>query len=157
MSTNLITDQKFKSYFLSFEIAAERCLKFEDVGDDHIAKRFLTFDFDSTSDSQVFLGNYRKFMEDIVRLIVCILPAPSLSWLESRMGAFFSSEIGQQSLESSRLEYSGNPAYFLAYSQFILVECALRGVTRWKIWYTLPDKEEIQRDSQSLLKGGVID
>lgn len=127
------------------EIAAERCLKFEDVGDDHIAKRFLTFDFDSTSDSQVFLGNYRKFMEDIVRLIVCILPAPSLSWLESRMGAFFSSEIGQQSLESSRLEYSGNPAYFLAYSQFILVECALRGVTRWKIWYTLPDKEEIQK------------
>lgn len=134
------------------ETAAERCLKFENVGDDHIAKRFLAFDFESSSDSQTFLGNYRKFMEDIVRLVVCIMPQPSLTWLESRMDAFFSSDIGKQSLESTKLEYSGNPSFFLAYSQFILVECALRGVTRWKIWYTLPDSESIQTQLSQIIE-----
>lgn len=134
------------------EIAAERCIKFDDVGDDHIAKQFLAYDFDSATDMQVFMGNYRKFMEDIVRLIVCVLPQPSLTWLESRMDAFFSSDIGRESLESPKLQYSGNPAFFLAYSQFILVECALRGVTRWKIWYTLPDTENIREQLSVIIE-----
>lgn len=125
------------------ELAAERCIKFEDVSEDHISRQFLTIDFDTTPDTHVFLGNYRRFMEDIVRLIVCRLPADSMAWLENRMDMFFSSELGWQSLNSAKLEYSGNPAYFLAHSQFILVEAALRGVSRWKIWYNEPDKSEV--------------
>ena len=100
-------------------------------------------DFDTAPDTQVFLGNYRRFMEDIVRLIVCRLPADSMAYLENRMDLFFSSELGWQSLNSPKLEYAGNPAYFLAYSQFILVEAALRGVSRWKIWYNEPDKPQV--------------
>lgn len=134
------------------EISSERCIKFEDVDDDHIARRFLDYDFDSASDSQVFLGNYRKFMEDIVRLIVCILPVPSLSWLENHMNIFFSSDIGRQSLESQKLEYSGNPAYFLAYAQFVLVECSLRGITRWKIWYHGSEKESTQKELSMIIE-----
>lgn len=134
------------------EIASERCIKFDDVGDDHIARRFVTLEFDSESEIQVFLGNYRKFMEDIVRLVVCIVPQPSLTWLESRMDAFFSSDIGRDSLESRSLTYSGNPAYFLAYSQFILVECALRGVTRWRVWYTLPDTDNIRQQLSVIIE-----
>lgn len=134
------------------QLASERCIKFEDVGDDHISRKFLDFDFDSTSDSQVFLGNYRKFIEDIVRLIVCIMPVPSMTWLESRMDLFFSSDIGQQSIQSTKLEYSGNPAYFLAYSQFVLVECAIRGVTRWKIWYNGDGKFEIQKNLSTIIE-----
>lgn len=125
------------------ELAAERCIKFEDVSEDHISRQFLSIDFDTTPDTHVFLGNYRRFMEDIVRLIVCRLPADSMAWLENRMDMFFSSDLGRQSLSSHKLEYSGNPAYFLAYSQFILVEAALRGVSRWKIWYNEPDKNTV--------------
>ena len=117
------------------ELAAERCIKFEDVSEEHVSRQFLNMDFDTAPDTQVFLGNYRRFMEDIVRLIVCRLPADSMAYLENRMDLFFSSELGWQSLNSPKLEYAGNPAYFLAYSQFILVEAALRGVSRWKIWY----------------------
>lgn len=125
------------------ELASERCIKFEDVSEDHISRQFLSIDFDTTPDTHVFLGNYRRFMEDIVRLIVCRLPADSMAWLENRMDMFFSSDLGRQSLSSHKLEYSGNPAYFLAYSQFILVEAALRGVSRWKIWYNEPDKTTV--------------
>lgn len=127
------------------ELAAERCIKFEDVSEDHISRQFLVIDFDTTPDTHVFLGNYRRFMEDIVRLIVCRMPADSMVWLENRMDMFFSSELGWQSLNSPKLEYSGNPAYFLAHSQFILVEAALRGVSRWKIWYNEPNKPEVLR------------
>lgn len=125
------------------ELAAERCIKFEDVSEEHVSRQFLNIDFDTTPDTHVFLGNYRRFMEDIVRLIVCRLPVDSMAYLENRMDMFFSSELGWQSINSSKLEYAGNPAYFLAYSQFILVEAALRGVARWKIWYNEPDKPEI--------------
>ncbi|KAF5111888.1 hypothetical protein DV113_003619 [Geotrichum candidum] len=125
------------------ELAAERCIKFEDVSEEHVSRQFLNMDFDTAPDTQVFLGNYRRFMEDIVRLIVCRLPADSMAYLENRMDLFFSSELGWQSLNSPKLEYAGNPAYFLAYSQFILVEAALRGVSRWKIWYNEPDKPQV--------------
>lgn len=124
------------------ELASDRCIKFENVSDDHISKRYLAIDFDTTPDTKVFLSNYRKFMEDIVRLVVCRIPAESMAFLENRMDAFFSSELGWQSINSSKLEYNGNPAFFLAYSQFILVEAALRGVSRWKIWYVEDDRNE---------------
>lgn len=124
-------------------VAAERCLKYEDVSEDHESRRFLEMDFDSTPESQTFLGNYRKYIEDIVRLVVCQIPIDSINWLKGRMNEFFSSETGWHSLNTGNLKYEGNPSYFLAYSQLILVESALHGVTRWRIWYKLSDKEEL--------------
>lgn len=124
-------------------ISAERCIRYEDLGEDHVMSQFLALDFDSTPDSHIFLGNYRHFMEDIVRLIVCEVPFDSLNWIRSRMNAFFASEIGWSALNLQKLEYENNPNFYLCYSQFILVEVALRGVTRWKLWYQQDDKEQL--------------
>lgn len=124
------------------QMAVERCIRYEDLSNNHMAIRFLSLDFDSTPESHVFLGNYRHFMEDIVRLIVCELPFDSLTWLKGRMSMFFSSEVGWQALNLDKLNYNNNPNFYLAYSQFIVVEVALRGVTRWKLWYKQDDKME---------------
>lgn len=125
------------------ETAADRCIKYEDVGEEHLSRRFLDMDFDSTPESHVFLGNYRRFVEDIVRLIVCLIPIDSVNWLKGRMEQFFNSQSGWESLNSNSLQHSGSPPYYMAYSQFILVEAALRGISRWKLWYTGPNKDEI--------------
>lgn len=126
------------------EVATKRCIRYEDVGEDHESRKFLDMDFDSTPEIHVFLGNYRRFIEDIIRLIVCIIPLQSIEWLKLGMEKFFSSELGWKSLNTPKLEYQGNPAYYLAYSQFLLVESSLRGVSRWTVWYTnAADKEDI--------------
>ncbi|CAN6660855.1 hypothetical protein TRVA0_032S01640 [Trichomonascus vanleenenianus] len=134
------------------QVAAERCVKYDDVGEDHISRQFLDMDFDSTPEATVFLENYRRFIEDIIRLTVCRTPIDAISWLKSRMNEYFSSELGWQSLNSSKLEYEGNPAYFLAYSQFMIVEAALRGVTRWRIWYKGDNRDQIGQSLVTIIE-----
>lgn len=144
---NLIGKQKVLELLPNLlDVASKRCLRYEDVEEEHESRKFLDLDFDSTPEIHVFLGNYRRFIEDIVRLVVCLMPLDAIGWLKARMEEFFSSELGWQSLNSTKLDYQGNPAYYYAYSQFMVVESALRGVSRWTVWYTAPDKEEIGRN-----------
>ncbi|ODQ65230.1 protein MSN5 [Nadsonia fulvescens var. elongata DSM 6958] len=126
-------------------IASERCIKYEDVEEEQISKQFLEIDFDSVPETHLFLGNYRRFMDDIVRLTVCRLPVDSMIWLENRMENFFSSELGWKSMNTV-LQYMGNPAYYFAHSQFVIVEAALRGISRWKIWTTQSDKDVLSAE-----------
>lgn len=71
------------------EIAANRVINYEWLGEDEPSKKFLEFDFDSALDSSSFLSNYKKFNEDIVRITVCKKPEEGLKWLENRLEAFF--------------------------------------------------------------------
>lgn len=135
------------------ETATDRCLKYEDLPEDHVSRRYIDLDFDSLPESHAFLGNYRRFIEDILRLVVCKIPIDSLQWLRQRMEAFFSSQLGWESLNSNKLVYDGNQAFYLAYSQFMIVEAALKGVARWKVWYQEADKEERMAKIIELIQG----
>ncbi|ANB12222.1 Msn5p [Sugiyamaella lignohabitans] len=134
------------------QLAADRCLKYEDVSEDDISRQFLELDFDSPPETHMFLGNYRRFIEDILRLVVCRIPESAMAYLQQRMSAFFTSEVGWVSLNSAKLEYNGNPAYYLAFSQFLLVESALRGIGRWKIWYQFPDRDIVAAGLSETIK-----
>ncbi|AOW03571.1 YALI0D04444p [Yarrowia lipolytica CLIB122] len=116
------------------EIAADRCIKYEDVDDSHVSVQYLEMDFDSPPERHMFLCNYRRFMDDIVRLCVYQNPVDSITWLQQRMAQFFSQEnVAWQVFERDQFEeYKGNPAFFVSYCQFNLVEASLRGVSRWQ-------------------------
>lgn len=125
------------------EVSCSRCLRYEDINEDHISRQFLELDFDSQPEILTFLGNYRRYMEDIVRLTVCRVPEESMQYLRQCNRDYFQSQAGWECLNSVKLDHKGNPTYFLAYSQLMLVESALRGVSRWKLCYQEPDKEQI--------------
>lgn len=136
------------------EVSSERCLRYEDVNEEHISRQFLEIDFDSQPEILTFLGNYRRYMEDIVRLTVCRMPEQSMLYLRERNKEFFDSPGGWESINSQRLQHKGNPAYFLAYSQFMLVESALRGVSRWKLCNqeTTPENEQTMARLLSIIE-----
>ncbi|CDK26181.1 unnamed protein product [Kuraishia capsulata CBS 1993] len=123
--------------------AANRLLNYEDFDDENIARKYLSLDFDSQPDSHLFLSNYKKYMDDIVRIIVCKIPNDGLNWLESRLEQFFSSPLGQSAMASKKLVYSGAGAepYIYGFLQFVLVEASVRGVSRWQMWYEGDDKD----------------
>lgn len=128
------------------EIAANRLINYEDFTDDSSVKSFLENDFEENSDALVFLSNYRKLMDDIVRITICQKPKDGLMWLESRLEQFFSSDLGQRTLIDAHLQYKGENAesYIYGYAQFVLIEASIRGISRWQIWYddTHEDKQE---------------
>ncbi|ODQ80737.1 hypothetical protein BABINDRAFT_60791 [Babjeviella inositovora NRRL Y-12698] len=126
------------------ECAGNRFLNYEDISDDHIAKRYLELDFDSHSDSHSFLSNYKRFIDDIVRITVCKQPEHGLAWLENRLNMFFSLEIGQKAMTSTKLTIHED-AYIYGFAQFSIIEALLKGISRWRIWYTTAeDKEQKQ-------------
>ncbi len=134
------------------KLASERIINYKDVPDDNISKLYLSIDFDSTPDMNLFLGNYKRFMDDIVRLSVCRNPIDGILYLESKMIDFFTSDLGNEVLSLQKLQYNGNPSYFLAYAQLVLIEAGLRGVSRWKVWYTGSNREEIKNKLDKMIE-----
>lgn len=122
------------------EVAANRIINYNTISEDNASRRFLECDFDSALDSASFLSNYRKFSEDIVRISVCKKPEEGLKWLEKRLEAFFSSPLGYQCITQSKLDEKCD-AYNYGTSQFNIIENSIRGVSRWRIWYTGEDFE----------------
>lgn len=120
------------------EVAANRTISYTLVDDEHISKKFLDVDFDSSPDANSFLSNYKKFNEDIVRIAICKQPEEGLAWLENRLQNFFSSDLGSKCITSRNLEEKSDP-YNYGNSQFNIIENCIRGVSRWRIWYTGDD------------------
>ncbi|KAK9471000.1 armadillo-type protein [Dipodascopsis tothii] len=134
------------------ELAAERIIRYEHVDDAEISKRYLDLDFESQPELHAFLGNYRRFVDDIARLIVCRMPIDALMWLEKRLDVFFSSWSGWQ-ISSPSLVSKKDPMFLVAYAQFAVVDAALRGVTRWNFWYTEPDKASLEVTLNQAVEG----
>ncbi|KAK7208305.1 armadillo-type protein [Myxozyma melibiosi] len=126
------------------ELAAERIIKYEGVEERTPSKRFLELDFDSVPEMHSFLGNYKRFVEDIARLVVCRIPVDAMIWLDMRLDKFFSSWHGWHSRECKLFLclWLGDAMFLVAYSQFSIVDAALRGISRWRVWYRETDKEE---------------
>lgn len=122
------------------EISADRIIDYLALDEEVPSRKFLDLDFDSTADSSSFLANYKKFNEDIVRITVCKKPEEGMEWLERRLEAFFSSPIGNQCITQPKLEEKSEP-YNYGIAQFNVIENSIRGVSRWRIWYTGDDFE----------------
>lgn len=122
------------------EISADRIIDYSSLDEDILSRKFLDLDFDSTADSASFLANYKKFNEDIVRITVCKKPEEGMEWLERRLEAFFSSTVGNQCITEHRLDEKSDP-YNYGVAQFNVIENSIRGVSRWRIWYTGEDFE----------------
>lgn len=133
------------------EISANRTLDFTIVDDENISKKYLEIDFDSTADSNSFLVNYRKYNEDIVRITVCKKPEDGLNWLENRLQNFFSSDLGRRCIETHKLEEKSDEINY-GISQFNIIENCIRGISRWRIWYSGDDFDIINNRLNSLVE-----
>ncbi|ODQ47599.1 hypothetical protein PICMEDRAFT_30943 [Pichia membranifaciens NRRL Y-2026] len=128
------------------EVCADRLINYNDCDPDSVALNFLSFDFDNQSDQHSFLNEYKKLIDDIVRIIVCKKPKDALIWLAERLNKFYSSPMGIESLQNANLIYKGkgSDSYIYSYSQFSIIEACVRGITRWQIWYRQDDAPEIK-------------
>ncbi|KAK9462877.1 armadillo-type protein [Lipomyces oligophaga] len=133
------------------ELAADRIIKYEVVEEQTVTRKFLELDFDSVPEMNAFLGNYRHFVEDIARLVVCRIPIDSLAWLDMRLDKFFSSWTGWRTRVSPSV-LRQDPMFHVAYAQFAIVDAAIRGIGRWRIWY-----RESDRDAQTETLNPVIE
>ncbi|KAL7667128.1 Exportin-5 C-terminal domain-containing protein [[Candida] zeylanoides] len=120
------------------EVAANHIINYNLCDENHISKKYLNVDFDSSPDANSFLSNYKRFIEDIVRITICKKPESGLTWLENRLENFFASDLGHQCITKSNLEEKSD-AFNYGNSQFNIIENCIRGVSRWRIWYTGDD------------------
>lgn len=120
------------------EMAANRSINYAILDENHPSRCFLDLDFDSINDAKPFLSNYGKYNEDIVRITVCKKPLDGLSWLESRLENFFISNLGKQSLFEDNLSDTSD-AFNYGCAQFNIIENCIKGISRWRIWYTGSD------------------
>ncbi|KAH3669108.1 hypothetical protein WICMUC_005072 [Wickerhamomyces mucosus] len=123
------------------EVASSKLVNFGDLNEEHITQKFISFDYNSQSDGYSFLSNYKKLVDDIVRLTICIKAEEGLVWLNNRLENFFGSEIGRSILSTEELDYHDIP-FMLAISQLDIIEASVRGIVRWKIWYSNQDYNE---------------
>ena len=123
------------------QIASDRTINYQNDANNLLTK-FLAVDFDSSPEADLFLNNYRKFCEDIVRISVCKAPEQGLSWLEQRLEQFFSSGLGRQCISEHHLD---EKLLALNYgnAQFNVIENCIRGISRWRIWYSGEDFETL--------------
>lgn len=133
------------------EVCANRIINYTTIDEENVSKKFLELDFDSALDSASFLSNYRKFNEDIVRITVCKRPEDGLKWLEARLESFFSSPMGLQCITQSKLDEKSD-AYNYGTSQFNIIENSIRGVSRWRIWYSGDDFDTKNNRLNSLVE-----
>lgn len=120
------------------QIAADRTVDYNNLNEDRVSKKYLEIDFDSALESHSFLNNYKKFNEDIVRITICKKPEEGMQWLEKRLQDFFSSSVGAQCINEAYLDEKSEP-YGYGVLQFNVIENSIRGVSRWRIWYSGSD------------------
>lgn len=126
------------------QYSADSLVYYEEING-HISKKFIELDFQSKTEFQNFCSTYRKRIRDIIRLISCVQINFSYNWLNNRLNTYFSSQFGQQVLNSTFLDSKTEP-YLSALSQFMIVECFINGCIRWKIWYPNSDDYDQKLD-----------
>ena len=120
------------------QVAADRTLDYAQLPAQHVSRRFFDIDFDSLLEAASFLANYRKYNEDIVRITVCKKPEEGMQWLDKRLQAFFGSAVGAQCITDAYLDEKSE-VHIYGTAQFTAIENSIRGVSRWRIWYSGSD------------------
>lgn len=133
------------------EVSSNRIINYNTLSEENISRKFLEVDFDSSLGAASFLSNYRKFNEDIVRITICKKPVEGLKWLENRLENFFSSPLGLQCITQAKIDEKSD-AYNYGTSQFNIIENSIRGVSRWRIWYSGKDFDANNNRLNSLVE-----
>lgn len=124
------------------QIAVERCINYEDLPDSNLSCQYMEIDFDQKQERSQFYKNYQRYMEDILRLMVCRIPMDGMQFLHQEMVQYFQSENGWKSM-NSQLKDHQEPAYILGCAQLTIIESTIRGVSRWQIWATYTERAEM--------------
>lgn len=132
------------------KVASERCIRYENMPETHLSHLYMAIDFDSSPEAQQFFGSYRRYMEDVIRLIVCHKPLEALTWLHEGMTGFFQTQEGWQVMNKTPLG-PNEPAFILGCGQLAIVESALRGVSRWEIWRPAEEREKDEKQVMAML------
>lgn len=122
--------------------AVERCINYEDMPRGNLSKQYMEADFDSKQEATQFYKSYQRYMEDILRLMVCRIPLIGMQFIRERMMEYFQSESGWKTMNTV-LETKEDPAYVLGCAQFVLVESAIRGASRWQIWAEAEERQQL--------------
>ncbi|BFZ56722.1 karyopherin [Savitreella phatthalungensis] len=110
------------SRFLRFEDAKQEMLRGSDV------QRYLDVDIESAQEVHAFCGNYRRFVFDIVRMIVYKRPIDAIEWIRANVRDFFAREYQPPSGFCSKT----SATYLPVEAKFMLVEAGLRGILRFR-------------------------
>jgi len=129
------------------QISAERCIAYDEMPAETLSSQYLEMDFDSQQEKVQFCRNYQRYMEDILRLIVCRIPMDGMEFLHTQMMQYFQTENGWKTMNTELPDHS-EPAYILGCAQLVIVESSIRGVSRWQIWAT--EEERAAASSQVL-------
>ncbi|ODV92261.1 hypothetical protein CANCADRAFT_30474 [Tortispora caseinolytica NRRL Y-17796] len=123
-------------------LSSKRILNYESVREDNETMRFLDLDFDTKVERQNFLNEYERAVIDVVRLSTCRHPFESLAWIRENVNSVFANWSAPAGLDcSGSVLPKSDPSCIMAIAQFTMTEAALRGIDRWKVWYTEPDKD----------------
>ncbi|GMM53249.1 karyopherin [Starmerella bacillaris] len=126
------------------EVASSRCISYEDMPEDSISKQYMLVDFDAKQESVQFYRSYQRYMEDILRLMVCRIPVEGMQFIRNKVMQYFQSEIGWKTM-NEKLE-KDDAAYIYGSSMFVLVESTIRGASRWQLWAEESDKQRLNND-----------
>lgn len=127
------------------ETATSRCINYEDLPKDNLSVQYMDIDFDSQMDKTQFFKNYQRYIEDILRLIVCRFPIGSAQILHSVMMKYFETELGWKTM-NAELPNHEDPAYIYGCAQFTIVESYIRGISRWQVWASPNERDSLNTD-----------
>jgi len=121
--------------------ASERCIRYDHLPESNLSRQYMEIDYDSQPTPTQFYLGYQRYMEDILRLMVCRIPVQGSQYIHSCMTEFFQTESGWKTMNTVLSNHS-DPAYIYGCAQFNMVECAIRGITRWQV--LTPEDERTQ-------------
>ena len=121
-------------YAQILEIGSQRLLRFEDAKAQMLLgselQMYLDLDLENMPELHAFCGNYKRFIFDIVRMVVFKRPLQAIDWARAQVINFFSREYAVTS--GPDFSSKTNPMFLSGESKFFLVEATLRGVWRFK-------------------------
>ena len=125
------------------ELCSDRLVRYENMPEDADEQviMFLNFDFDTVPERHAFLGNYHRFCNSLIELIVESYARDALPHLLQRATARLDQFLSTQGPSMLSQHYSKSSITLLRLdAEFSVIEAALRGYMR------IVQKEEIAKD-----------
>lgn len=138
---SLVRDERLNShphvsdrYVQMLQVASQRLLRFEDAKLQMLQgselQMYLDLDIENTPELHAFCGNYRRFMYDIVRMVVFKRPVEATQWAREQVANFFAREYAETA--GSDFASKSSTMYLNVEAKFCLIEACLRGILRYK-------------------------
>ncbi|ORY79496.1 armadillo-type protein [Protomyces lactucae-debilis] len=116
------------------QIGTQRLVRFDDAKTIMLAhselQMFLDIDMESPLELHEFCINYRRFVYDIVRMVVYKRPRDALLWVREQVKHFFAEEYADTNVGSFCTRTS--PMYLNVDAKCTMIEAAIQGIIRWQ-------------------------